>query len=373
MKQYTYNHEKELWVPTMQLANTHDDDVVALNPHEFNVRIPWRGPCIINMGMNGKVYPRTIDNIVYNYGEYYYDPTQTNFKPVEVWLQKLFPTSSLQKFRDIVGEIVYPLINPQHAKNKSILVNFIITSNATQKQEIMIQKAIIDIIELMFPSGTFLDFYNITDSKTPLYEMWRLRRQRRRYYWRQRVRIMRRNRNGILPPLPPLPKIELPPPSVDYKFKQSYVSFELQNFTNTRFITIDNNLAKKVKYDEFFKAYITQIHPKKTVKEIYSTKTVTKPLKLPVFMCFTKQTPIDYTTLGKMKSAITVLTVECAPITEFITKNSNEMRNIFQNWIIQGIIDRTKRHYREDIGFINAILGEEEVSKVPEQKMYFMH
>jgi len=329
-----------------------DDTVISFNPHEFNVRVPsYTYPQIINFKMNGKLYPRQQNSIIGDPVEYYYNPEDTNFKEVENLLKNIFVTpASLQKFRDILGEIVYPQINSNHENIKINMINFVNLGNKTQSKKS--KKLICQLINLIINDKKITHINDVIEKHTIIDKtFW----AKLRYYYRRR-------RQGFQAVRPEKTYETI----IDYRIKKTYILYENTQLTSTRFISTTD--IEGLDYEKLFNSYVRHIQPKKIINE----KNVQKYFRLPTILCFTNQQPMPRT--YKLKNKTVFMTVECCA-----QKNCNKELNIniinlrdqLQNWIIQGIIQRIKRNETENIGFINAVLGKEE-KYVEEPKFHFM-
>lgn len=420
---YSYNYQTLLWEPCLPALIQFDreemdatKEYISLNPHEFNVRTP-SGPCIINMRLSGKLMIRGYNTIAGNPGEYFFDPKLTKFTAIEYWLRKIFPTPHcLQKFRDILGEIMYPLVNKRlEGENSSFnVINFIVTSSQTKS--IMTQKCLRELIKIMMPTavtdgGTSMDrvrrryvrrrhggipvqrverpqpirrdipgepvftidnFEKITNTLWTMYGERRRWRRRHYGYWRRmNARNERRRRVGKQEAKPAV--------KIDYGLTTRFIKREEKRLSATRFINVKESYANQLNYTEFFKSYVKNIRPKKVVTEQYGVnpiRVVHKKMKLPSFICFSYSGPINLKQLGEMRQIANVMTVECRADEEMtqrsFEKDAKELRHLLQNWVIHGILDRLNRVQHESIGLIDIILEREDVVEPKPQRMYFM-
>lgn len=370
---YEYDEETKLWQRvTGKVDIGEEPEHIALNPHEFNVRTP-SGAYIINFGLDGKLYPRSKETIVNNPMEYYYDPTTDirKFEPLIYWLKQLFPTAaSIQKIREILGELMYPQINKNNMKKKITIVNFI--SGGAKNCKIV--QTLFNLLRTVTGTSDVDSFQRVTNSLTSDDVIRLQMRRHRRSAWIRYMRGGRRNRSVLRVRKP---NVETVPANVKYMLNHKYVEEEKNNLAKMRFIHLQPCFVDRVKYDEFFKEYLHTIRPKKTIKEYYGNKVVQKQMRLPSFVCVTGKQPMSFNGLGKMRQLANVMTVECNPSAEFNTRSFNrdvdDFKNMLQNWVIHGILERLQRINREYIGFIEAVLEKNVENEVEnEPRLYFM-
>lgn len=362
---YHFNYETSLWEPGLAIQD-HNNRIldmtrerVSVNPHEINVMTP-NGPCILNFKLNGKLYQRGYNNIVNFQDDHYYDPNWKNFMGLEYWLQKIFPGSSLNKLRNIMGEIIYP---SDSSNSSQLIVNFIIQSSNKNKNSSLIN-TIVNLLKKLPEGNKIYGLDDITTSGMIRHRQVVTLAKPRRTRWGGMRRHM---------------VVRKMVPVVKYDLREWYVLNEKNNFANKRFVYVQPELNTFFSSQEFIRTYLSKIRPKKNINEMYGAnpiKIIKKKMILPSLILFSKNEPLDFNRIGKLRSIYKVMTIECKPADDFnskeFDKNIDEFTKLLHNWIIHGILNRLERAHHESIGFIDAILGKPEKVEPSEPKLYFM-
>ena len=331
---------------------------ISVNPHEINVMTP-NGPCILNFKLNGKLYQRGYNNIINFQGDHYYDPNQKNFMVLEYWLQKIFPGSSLNKLRNVMGEIIYP--SDSSSNSSQLIVNFIIQSSNKNSSLI---NTIVNLFKKLPEGNKIYGLDKITASGMVIHrQKVTLAKPRPTQWggiWRHKV-------------------IRTIVPVVKYDLKEWYILNEKNNIANKRFVYVKPELNNIFSSHEFIRKYLSQVKPKKNINEMYGAnpiKVIKKKMVLPSLIIFSKNEPLDFNCLGKLRSVYKVMTIECKHSDDFnskeFNKNIDKFAKLLHNWVIHGILHRLERAHHESIGFIDAILGKPEKVEPSEPKLYFM-
>jgi hypothetical protein len=359
---YHFNYETTLWEPGLAIQDHNNrvldmtKEMISINPHEINVMSPNGQKFILNFKLD-KLYQRGYANIVNFQGDHYYDPNSVNFMELEYWLKKIFPGSSLNKLRNILGEIVYP------SNSSQLVINFIVHSKSKR-----LINTIINLLKKIPESKKIDGLTDITESGMIRQRQIVMLSKPRRTRWGGL------KRHKIIRTLVPV---------VKYDLKEWYVLNEKNNIANQRFVYIkpefnNNNLFSSY---EFIRTYLSKIRPKKNINEMFGaspTKVIKKKMVLPSLIIFSNNVPLDFNNLGKLKSIYKIMTIECKTANDF---NANEFNKhmctdkftkLLHNWIIHGIFHRLKRAQGESIGFIDAILEKPEKAEPSEHKLYFM-
>lgn len=378
---YHYSPEDERWIEGLAVwdkidrSNNQEKIYISQTPNEIYIKTPNGERKILDITNPDNIKSRSYENIVLKPGEYSFLPNglHESFDDLEYLLKMIIPEGSLEKFREILGALMFPM------NDKPVVLNFILPGgncrdpgSTTRKDLIKRLKLIFELLQ--FGMQNFIDFtetggtYSVQVTKNK---------------WHRRLMIHRKKIFGW---------------DIKYIFKNWYCVDELNNNTNQRLVMLSNDkyrgcihkrrllnkcsedgLARQFRYDTFIEEYIRQIKPKPVFKYfgVSPIRVVKCNAMLPTIVSFTHDTPLA--TLKKFK----VFTFQLKIANNYFKKKFFDGIRILSDklhrWVLNGIILKRRKSARENIGFIKSILADPPgnkadslVEEIQPPRMYFI-
>lgn len=351
---YSYSTVDSMWLEGLNILDEnnrqnnweHELVILPLNTCVY-VKLPSGERKILDI-TRPSLKDRRYESIVTIPGEYSYSPEPENFDDLENLLKSIMPASSMEKFREILGTLIFL------PKDKILVLNFVLSGSVN----FTIIKNLIKYILRYFPGGMKMD--NILQvSKTMGIQTIDFTHQDKE------IRVYKWN--------------------IEYILRKWYRETEQFNSSEPRILLLNNeyteckylntrlnklwssdDLARDFEYDTFIINYELQVKPYKYIFKCYGVnpiKIVKCESTFPTMISFTYNSPLEKinltnsSTSTRNKFKVFQLKVGSDSVSqkEFI-EELDKLKDKLHRWVLSGVIIKREKGSMENIGFIDTVL-----------------